>query len=59
MCSAGEILGPKRNATARFSQFGLCCTGNEVLMRKGILMAGNHLMQELCIRTGAVEMMVS
>jgi anaerobic carbon-monoxide dehydrogenase catalytic subunit len=37
---------------------GLCCTGNEVLMRKGIPMAGNHLMQELCIMTGAVEMMV-
>jgi carbon-monoxide dehydrogenase catalytic subunit len=37
---------------------GLCCTGNEVLMRKGIPMAGNHLMQELCIMTGAVEMMI-
>jgi carbon-monoxide dehydrogenase catalytic subunit len=37
---------------------GLCCTGNEVLMRKGIPMAGNHLMQELCIMTGAVEVMV-
>ena len=37
---------------------GLCCTGNEVLMRKGIPMAGNHLMQELCLVTGAVEVMV-
>ena len=37
---------------------GLCCTGNEVLMRKGIPMAGNHLMQELCIITGAVELMI-
>jgi carbon-monoxide dehydrogenase catalytic subunit len=37
---------------------GVCCTGNEVLMRKGIPMAGNHLMQELCILTGAVELMV-
>jgi len=37
---------------------GLCCTGNEVLMRKGIPMAGNHLMQELAIMTGAVEVMV-
>lgn len=37
---------------------GLCCTGNEVLMRKGVPMAGNHLMQELCIMTGAVELMV-
>ncbi|NIM95643.1 MAG: anaerobic carbon-monoxide dehydrogenase catalytic subunit [Anaerolineales bacterium] len=37
---------------------GLCCTGNEVLMRKGIPMAGNHLMQELCIMTGVIEAMV-
>lgn len=37
---------------------GLCCTGNEVLMRKGIPMAGNHLMQELAIMTGSVEVMV-
>jgi carbon-monoxide dehydrogenase catalytic subunit len=37
---------------------GLCCTGNEVLMRKGIPMAGNHLMQELCIMTGVVEAMI-
>jgi carbon-monoxide dehydrogenase catalytic subunit len=37
---------------------GLCCTGNEVLMRKGIPMAGNHLVQELVLVTGAVEAMV-
>jgi carbon-monoxide dehydrogenase catalytic subunit len=37
---------------------GLCCTGNEVLMRKGIPMAGNHLVQELALVTGAVEAMV-
>ncbi len=37
---------------------GLCCTGNEVLMRKGIPMAGNHLVQELALITGAVEAMV-
>ncbi|RME88377.1 MAG: anaerobic carbon-monoxide dehydrogenase catalytic subunit [Anaerolineae bacterium] len=37
---------------------GVCCTGNEVLMRHGIPMAGNHLMQELAIMTGAVEAMI-
>jgi len=37
---------------------GLCCTGNEVLMRKGIPMAGNHLVQELALVTGVVEAMV-
>ncbi|HEY5109065.1 MAG TPA: anaerobic carbon-monoxide dehydrogenase catalytic subunit [Acidimicrobiales bacterium] len=37
---------------------GLCCTGNELLMRRGIHMAGNHLMQELVLVTGALEAMV-
>ncbi|WP_048087009.1 anaerobic carbon-monoxide dehydrogenase catalytic subunit [Ferroglobus placidus] len=37
---------------------GLCCTGNEVLMRKGIPMAGNHLIQELVIGTGVVDVIV-
>jgi len=37
---------------------GLCCTGNEVLMRRGIPIAGNHLVQELALITGAVEAMV-
>jgi carbon-monoxide dehydrogenase catalytic subunit len=37
---------------------GLCCTGNELLMRHGISMAGNHLMTELVLSTGAVDMML-
>jgi carbon-monoxide dehydrogenase catalytic subunit len=37
---------------------GICCTGNEVLMRHGIPPAGNFLQQELAIMTGAVEAMV-
>ena len=37
---------------------GLCCTGNELQMRKGIPMAGNHLMQELVLLTGALDAMV-
>ena len=37
---------------------GLCCTRNEMLMRKGVHMAGNHLMQELVLVTGALEAMV-
>ncbi len=37
---------------------GLCCTGNELLMRKGVPMAGNHLSQELAIVTGALEAMI-
>lgn len=38
---------------------GLCCTGNEALMRQGVPLAGNHLMTELAIVTGAVEMIVA
>lgn len=37
---------------------GLCCTGNELLARQGVPMAGNHLMTELAIVTGAVEAVV-
>ncbi|MCL0090032.1 anaerobic carbon-monoxide dehydrogenase catalytic subunit [Dehalococcoidia bacterium] len=37
---------------------GVCCTGNELLMRRGIPMAGNHLMTELVLVTGAVEALV-
>jgi carbon-monoxide dehydrogenase catalytic subunit len=37
---------------------GLCCTGNELLMRQGIPMSGNHLNQELVIATGALEAMI-
>ncbi len=37
---------------------GLCCTGNELMMRHGIPMAGNHLMTELVIITGAAELII-
>jgi len=37
---------------------GICCTGNEVLMRHGVPAAGNFLQQELAVATGAVEAMV-
>ena len=37
---------------------GMCCTGNEVLMRQGVPIAGNMLNQEMAIATGAVEVML-
>jgi carbon-monoxide dehydrogenase catalytic subunit len=37
---------------------GICCTGNETLMRHGTPIAGNFLQQELAVITGAVEAMV-
>lgn len=37
---------------------GLCCTANEVLMRHGIPVVGNHLQQELAIVTGVTDLMI-
>lgn len=37
---------------------GMCCTGNEILMRRGLPVVGNFLQQELAIISGAVEAMV-
>ncbi|HDZ77640.1 MAG TPA: anaerobic carbon-monoxide dehydrogenase catalytic subunit [Candidatus Omnitrophica bacterium] len=37
---------------------GICCTANEVLVRKGIPVAGNFLQQELALATGAVDLML-
>jgi carbon-monoxide dehydrogenase catalytic subunit len=37
---------------------GICCTANEVLVRRGVPVAGNFLQQELAVSTGAVEAMV-
>ena len=37
---------------------GMCCTGNEILMRHNVPVAGNELHQELAVITGAVEAMV-
>lgn len=50
-------LAKEKGATG-INLVGLCCTGNELQMRKGIPMAGNHLMQELVIMTGALDAMV-
>jgi carbon-monoxide dehydrogenase catalytic subunit len=54
-----ELLALAREDGAKgVNLVGLCCTGNELLMRRGIPMAGNHLMQELIIATGALEMLI-
>ncbi|MFA5294822.1 MAG: anaerobic carbon-monoxide dehydrogenase catalytic subunit [Methanoregulaceae archaeon] len=54
---AMKALAEKHGATG-INLVGLCCTGNELLMRKGIPNAGNHFNQELVITTGALEAMV-
>lgn len=37
---------------------GICCTGNEILMRQGVPILTNFAAQELAIMTGAVDAMV-
>jgi len=54
-----EMLSLARaKGAAGINLAGVCCTGNELLMRRGIAMAGNHLMTELILTTGAVDMMI-
>ncbi len=54
-----ELLGlAAENGAKGINLVGLCCTGNELLMRKGIPQAGNHFNQELVIMTGALEVMI-
>ncbi|MDD1722876.1 MAG: anaerobic carbon-monoxide dehydrogenase catalytic subunit [Methanothrix sp.] len=48
----------KKQGAVGINVAGLCCTGNEVLMRHGVPVAGNFLQQELAVATGAVEAMV-
>ncbi len=58
-CQSKELLDLAKTKGAQgINLVGLCCTGNELLMRRGIVMAGNHLMTELIITTGAVDMMI-
>ena len=54
-----EMIGlAKARGANGINLAGLCCTGNELMMRKKIPMAGNHLMTELTMVTGAVESII-
>ena len=54
-----ELLNQARAVGAKgINIAGICCTANEILMRKGIPVAGSMLQQELAMATGAVEAMV-
>ncbi len=48
----------KKNGANGINIGGLCCTGNEVLMRQSIPSVGNFLQQELAIMTGVVDAMI-
>jgi carbon-monoxide dehydrogenase catalytic subunit len=57
---AGELEGEARaaGAGAGINIVGVCCTGNEILMRHGIPSATHSVSQELALLTGAVDAMV-
>jgi carbon-monoxide dehydrogenase catalytic subunit len=54
-----EMLALAKKAGAKgINLAGVCCTGNEILMRRGIPVAGSFIQQEMVLATGAVEAMV-
>ncbi len=56
--AAREMEDDAKKAGAEgINLFGICCTGNEVLMRQQIPLATNFGTQELVITTGAVDAM--
>ena len=54
-----DILALAKKAGAKgINLAGVCCTGNEILMRRGIPVAAGFIQQEMALATGAVEAMV-
>lgn len=54
-----EIIAEAKKVGAKgINLAGVCCTGNEILMRRGLPIAGSFIQQEVVLATGAVEVMV-
>ncbi|MEJ2688904.1 MAG: anaerobic carbon-monoxide dehydrogenase catalytic subunit [Deltaproteobacteria bacterium] len=54
-----EMLALAKKAGANgINLAGVCCTGNEILMRRGIPVAAGFVQQEMALATGAIEAMV-
>jgi carbon-monoxide dehydrogenase catalytic subunit len=53
-----EAQARTAGASAGINIVGICCTGNEVMMRHGLPQATNALSQELAILTGALDAVV-
>ncbi len=59
VAAARELEGEAKAAGAAGIQLsGICCTGNEVLMRQGVPIVTSFSSQELAICTGAVDAMI-
>ncbi|OGQ97224.1 MAG: carbon-monoxide dehydrogenase catalytic subunit [Deltaproteobacteria bacterium RIFOXYD12_FULL_57_12] len=57
--SEPDILDLAKKAGAKgINLAGVCCTGNEILMRRGIPVAASFVQQEMALATGAIEAMV-
>ncbi|MDO8472452.1 MAG: anaerobic carbon-monoxide dehydrogenase catalytic subunit [Dehalococcoidia bacterium] len=54
-----EILDYAKTKGAKgINIMGMCCSGNELLLRHGVPIVGNFLQQELTIATGAIEAVI-
>jgi len=62
ICLAAEqedmLALAKKQGAKGINLAGVCCTGNEILMRRGIPVAGSFVQQEMVLATGAVEAMI-
>ncbi|UCE45068.1 MAG: anaerobic carbon-monoxide dehydrogenase catalytic subunit [Methanobacteriota archaeon] len=48
----------KKEGAEGFNIVGVCCTGNEILMRKGVPLASNVAAQELVLLSGLLDAMI-
>jgi acetyl-CoA synthase len=56
---AREMKDEAKKAGAEgFNIVGICCTGNEILMRKGVPIAANVMSQELVLLSGLLDAMI-
>ncbi len=54
-----EIIAEAKKVGAQgINLAGICCTGNEILMRHGIPIAGSFIQQEMALATGVIEAMI-
>lgn len=62
ICDAAAAMNSdavKAGAPGGINIVGMCCTGNEVLMRRGVPLAANYASQELAIATGALDAVIA
>jgi len=60
VCSEEDLIKMAKDAgaSAGINVVGICCTGNEILLRHGVPLATSSVSQETAILTGALDAMV-